>query len=611
MQTEKVIRKLGGVCLCLSARLELAEERERGYLEALHNEKKKRKREQPFTEDLRVEEGVSVLFFSLSKVQRARELQDVKQAAKEQEARDKVFRAEARAVRKARKESEAQQRRDNRATRAEASNPEEALTKAQMERDREARKAQKQLKTESKASQNRPRGRPPNQKKPEAPPTVVSEPVDEVISVHPKSRNGRIVKKPVQSDELLNLDTECAPSLIRIGGHTQDVAQYLPDAAATINNIFVPGNLEAVNVTFYDGLYKVLDSNVPSAQQFFFGLNFGQDDVDYPVAELIGGGSCVTSFRIASYELGNEPDFYNVQRSGGWNAGTYMTQQEDWFKLHNTRITHPEHGWQLGAFAQEPIHMGNFSLAGITQLGLSKAAGNVKTLRDHTYLFSICDASRAAGISLPILMNHSNTLDYFSQWTTEIPAARSVGAKFVMGETGSVYCHAKDGVSNTLGAALWDIDFMLHGAILGMQRVHFHMGTPFFYSMWQLIAYNGTAARPIIHELLALEDENLALYATYDRGNLCKIVVLNMEYFTAETQSRPSVILDVSSYFQGHVQVSRLTGPSSEETNSDQVTWDGQSYSTGFPKRHGNQSRMFTANSIYLAATEAVFIERA
>ena len=202
LKTEKVIRKLGGACITLSARLKLAEEREEGYLEALNNKKKKRKRRQPFTEELRVEEGVSMLFFSPSKVQRARELQDVKEAAKEQEARDKVSRAEARAVQKAQKESEAQQKRDNRATRAKARKAKEALKKARRERDKEARKAQKQLKTESKASQKRPRGRPPKQKKPKEPPTVVSEPVDKVISVQPRSRNGRIIRRSVHFDEM-------------------------------------------------------------------------------------------------------------------------------------------------------------------------------------------------------------------------------------------------------------------------------------------------------------------------------------------------------------------------------------------------------------------------
>jgi len=201
-ETEKTIKNLGGACLTFASRLRLAEEREKGYIEALNNEKKKRKRGQPFTEELRAEEGLSVLFFSPSKILRARELQDVKEAAKEQEARDKVSRAKARAAQKAQKESEAQQKRDGRATRAEARKAEEALKKAQREKDREARRAQKQLETESKASQKRPRGRPPKQKKPQEPPAIESEPNDEVVSVQPKSRNGRIIRKPVHFDEM-------------------------------------------------------------------------------------------------------------------------------------------------------------------------------------------------------------------------------------------------------------------------------------------------------------------------------------------------------------------------------------------------------------------------
>jgi hypothetical protein len=151
----------------MSAKLKLVEDREKGYLEALNSEKKKRKRGQPFTEELRAEEGVSMLFFSTSKVQKVRELQDAKEAAKEREALDKVSRAEARASSKAQKELEVQKKREDRAIRAEAKKAEEALKKAQREQAKEARNAQKQLETESEASQKRPRGRPPKQRKPQ------------------------------------------------------------------------------------------------------------------------------------------------------------------------------------------------------------------------------------------------------------------------------------------------------------------------------------------------------------------------------------------------------------------------------------------------------------
>ncbi|KAK1807540.1 hypothetical protein LTR12_018115, partial [Friedmanniomyces endolithicus] len=172
------------------------------YVEALNNEKKKtRKRGQPSTEQLRAEEGLSVLFFSPSKILESGELQHVKEAAKEQEAPDKMSRAKARAAQKAQKEWEAQQKSDDRAIRAEARKAKEAHKKAQREKDREARKARKQLETKSKASQKRPKGRPTKHKKNEAPPAIMSEPTNEVVSVQPESRNGHIIKKPADFNE--------------------------------------------------------------------------------------------------------------------------------------------------------------------------------------------------------------------------------------------------------------------------------------------------------------------------------------------------------------------------------------------------------------------------
>jgi hypothetical protein len=90
-------------------------------------------------------------------------------------------------------------------------------------------------------------------------------------------------------------------------------------------------------------------------------------------------------------------------------------------------------------------------------------------------------------------MNHISTIQYFSQWITEIAAAKTQSIPFVISETGSVSCHGKDGVFNSVGAALWSIDYMLHGAVLGIESVYFHAGTPYYYSMWQPVAYNTPA----------------------------------------------------------------------------------------------------------------------
>lgn len=192
-----------------------------------------------------------------------------------------------------------------------------------------------------------------------------------------------------------------APPIIRIGGHTQDAARYNSSSPATLSNIFEPGNLEAVEVTFNSDLFRVLNENVVSHQQFIFGLNFGQNHVDIPEEELTAAESLLQPSRLFAYELGNEPDFYSAaQRPRPWNVDIYAQQQLSWLSNLKTKIKHHSHQFQLGALAQEPIWQGNFSLAELTKMGLPKSLGNVKSYSDHTYPFSVCSSTSLANLTI-------------------------------------------------------------------------------------------------------------------------------------------------------------------------------------------------------------------
>jgi hypothetical protein len=184
-----------------------------------------------------------------------------------------------------------------------------------------------------------------------------------------------------------------APPTIRIGGHTQDVAEYCENCNTTLANIFEPGNLEAVNVTFGKGLFTALNENVPSKQQFIFGLDLAQDDVKFPLAEVVAAKKYLEDSRLKSFELGNEPDFYNVQRPNGWNVQLYAQQVIDWMSQIRQDISNGSFSLQLGAFAQEPIWMGNFSQVELSKMGMAATLGIVSSLSDHTYPFSICDGT--------------------------------------------------------------------------------------------------------------------------------------------------------------------------------------------------------------------------
>jgi len=106
---DRTIRLRGDAYLGASARVKLVEEREQGLLKSIYAEKNKRKRGRAFTEQLRADEGLGVLFFSPSKVVKARELAAAQESAEDDEALDRLLQARDRAQLKAHKELEARQ----------------------------------------------------------------------------------------------------------------------------------------------------------------------------------------------------------------------------------------------------------------------------------------------------------------------------------------------------------------------------------------------------------------------------------------------------------------------------------------------------------------------
>jgi hypothetical protein len=151
--------------------------------------------------DLRAEEGLGILFFSPSKVTRARELQTAKEATKDDEALDRLLQAQDRAEKKSQKEVEAQQRREDRAMNVRARKAKEALKKAQRQHLKEVKEARRQLEIASKASRTRPRKRQKTQKEPKKPDVVVVQPELEMAQDQPKSRCGRTIRKPAHHGE--------------------------------------------------------------------------------------------------------------------------------------------------------------------------------------------------------------------------------------------------------------------------------------------------------------------------------------------------------------------------------------------------------------------------
>lgn len=76
----------------------------------------------------------------------------------------------------------------------------------------------------------------------------------------------------------------------------------------------------------------------------------------------------------------------------------------------------------------------------------------------------------------------ANAKQNVSQFAPQVAAADAAGAPLVMGETNSVSCSGKSGISDTFGAALWGVDYVLTGASVGILKTYFHLGAQSEYS---------------------------------------------------------------------------------------------------------------------------------
>jgi hypothetical protein len=125
-------------------------------------------------------------------------------------------------------------------------------------------------------------------------------------------------------------------------------------------------------------------------------------------------------------------------------------------------------------------------------------------------------------------------------------------------------------LERSLGAALWQIDFMLYSMTVGVNRVHIQSGYGFNFSLWQPNEFAGSPAavyanyyahvfvasligrsgamQAIELDVSPTSDTHTA-YAAYDNGALSRVALVNMDYFdgtTSDASSRSSTNFTVA-----------------------------------------------------------------
>ncbi|KAI3395761.1 hypothetical protein diail_892 [Diaporthe ilicicola] len=223
---------------------------------------------------------------------------------------------------------------------------------------------------------------------------------------------------------------------VRIGGTTSDQT-YIVDS--------LPGNATSLERTKPSTQWNVTESR--------FSTNWANtQEQARAVWEVLGE-------KLVMFELGNEIDHFIDK---GWRAESWGVA-EDISQFSNLTASIMNASWYAEAGDScRPTVVGTYSV--------------------HLYPQSTCDTERWLKMRLDLLSNHTALWLNVSQFVPQVAAADAANTSPVFGETNSVSCGGRCGISDTFGAALWAVDYVLMAASIGMPRVYFHLGAQSQYS---------------------------------------------------------------------------------------------------------------------------------
>lgn len=289
---------------------------------------------------------------------------------------------------------------------------------------------------------------------------------------------------------------------IRVGGNTADQT-YIHDTLPTGNNsVALPGLPSANQFNITSGWFETWADYFPEGTDLIYTLNFNNNASAWAdaLAEAEAAYAALGE-KLVMFEAGNEIDHFIHKgwRDQSWGVHTYIEQfrnltdqiiASDWYKA----ASNPPK-FQAGVFADPPWvpdqqdEIDDFSIENLTAVEDQSDRDIIGSYATHLYPQSTCDTTRWYRMRLDLLSNHSVLWQNISQYIPQVAAADVAGAPLVMGETNSVSCSGKSGISDTFGAAIWGVDYVLTAASIGFEKIYFHLGAESEYSSFTPISY--------------------------------------------------------------------------------------------------------------------------
>ncbi|KAJ5684626.1 uncharacterized protein N7477_000971 [Penicillium maclennaniae] len=364
---------------------------------------------------------------------------------------------------------------------------------------------------------------------------------------------------------------------VRVGGTTQDKANYFPDQEKGIQLIFEkPTDDQPVQIdygpAFFDLRKQPLRHANPSAPQ------------------------------LALFELGNEWNFASKNyRPGNYSELDYVEEWNQKSSFVKAAVHKACPGPFPGFMAPSFVLLSETDSSGWTAEELYSLGYDphslTRELSFHNYMGVNEPPNPPAALQLQeILMNHTNIVSNLASQVERSNKLAFLGLPYTLGELNSIANQGIDGVTNVFGDALWLVDFSLWSAAHNIKRLHFHQGLNYRYASWQPIESESeppTTRPPYYGQIMVasaighsedahvvnipLSEDTEAAYAIYNGNKLSKIVAINMQAHNATTTgTRPSREYTFNVAGKSHAKVERLIAPGSDSLEG--VTFGGVSY---------------------------------
>lgn len=288
--------------------------------------------------------------------------------------------------------------------------------------------------------------------------------------------------------------------VIRIGGNTSDYASWSPDGPAVSS--------PKATVVDRQGVADLGTFLRATGWRLIWGFDLGRGTVDQAVNEAVAvAASC--GDHLLAFEIGNEPDLFpGIHRPHSYSYADYYAEYQRYKKsirdkLPNTPFAGPD-------VIVHPDWVEQFAAA---------EAGDLKLLTHHYYAGGPPD-------------NPAMNIEYLLKPNAILPgllgrleaASRKARVPYRICEANSCFGGGKPGVSDTMAASLWGLDFLFTLAQYSAGGANLetginHLGWLSWYSPIGLDSEHNYRATPLYYGMLA--------FALASRGERVKLTLEN------------------------------------------------------------------------------------